>query len=102
MHNCALLYRTANLLAGLNLNIPANTREYFRLTDFWTTLYICGHVIPWAANFTEGKSLCTQPDFRYGDFGPIGMFNLGIYNDDVIIILIIWWWRTLEHVLDTV
>jgi hypothetical protein len=35
-----LRYRPTNLLAGLNLNIPVNTREYFRLTDFWVTLYI--------------------------------------------------------------
>jgi hypothetical protein len=26
-------------LAGLNLNIPVTTREYFRLTYFWATLY---------------------------------------------------------------
>jgi hypothetical protein len=28
-----------NRLAVLNLNIPVNTREYFRLTDVWPTLY---------------------------------------------------------------
>jgi hypothetical protein len=35
-----LWYRSANWLAGLNLNIPANKREGFRLTDFWATLYL--------------------------------------------------------------
>jgi hypothetical protein len=29
-----LFYSSTNLLAGLNLNIPVNTRERFRLTDF--------------------------------------------------------------------
>jgi hypothetical protein len=30
-----------NWMAGLNLNIPVNTREYFKFTDIWTILYIC-------------------------------------------------------------
>jgi hypothetical protein len=34
-----MLYRSTNLLARLNLNIPVNTSKYFRLTDFWATLY---------------------------------------------------------------
>jgi hypothetical protein len=29
--------RSTNCVAGLNLNIPVNTRECFRLTDFWVT-----------------------------------------------------------------
>jgi hypothetical protein len=32
--------RSTNSLAGLNLNIAGEVREYFRLTDFWVTLYI--------------------------------------------------------------
>jgi hypothetical protein len=36
----ALWYRCTNWEAGLNPSIPVNMREYFRLTDFWTTLYI--------------------------------------------------------------
>jgi hypothetical protein len=35
-----LWYRSTNRLAGLNLNIPVNTKECFRLTDFWDTLYL--------------------------------------------------------------
>jgi hypothetical protein len=39
-------YRSSNRRAGLNLNIPVNTRECFRSTDFWTTVYfdkeLCG------------------------------------------------------------
>jgi hypothetical protein len=27
------------LLSDLNLNIPVNTRDWFMLTEFWTTLY---------------------------------------------------------------
>jgi hypothetical protein len=34
-----LCYRPRNLLAGLYLNMPVSTREYFGLTDFWATLY---------------------------------------------------------------
>jgi hypothetical protein len=30
---------STNLLAGLNLNVLVNTKEYFRLSDFWVTLY---------------------------------------------------------------
>jgi hypothetical protein len=30
---------STNWLAGLYGNFAANTREYFRLTDFWATLY---------------------------------------------------------------
>jgi hypothetical protein len=36
----ALLYRSTNWLAGLNVNIPVNTKESFRLIDFLGTLYI--------------------------------------------------------------
>jgi hypothetical protein len=32
--------RSTNWSSGLNLNISINTREYFRLTNFWATLYI--------------------------------------------------------------
>jgi hypothetical protein len=28
-----------NVVVGLNLNIPVNTKDYFRLTDFWA-IYI--------------------------------------------------------------
>jgi hypothetical protein len=35
-----LWYCSINWLAGLNLNIPVKKSEYFRLTDFWATLYI--------------------------------------------------------------
>jgi hypothetical protein len=34
-----LWYRSTNRLAGLNLNILVNTRECFKLTDFWAALY---------------------------------------------------------------
>jgi hypothetical protein len=37
-----LSYSSTNWLAGLNLNIPLLAREIFRLTDFWTTMYISG------------------------------------------------------------
>jgi hypothetical protein len=35
-----LRYRSTDWLAGLNLNIPVNMRECFKLPDFWPTLYI--------------------------------------------------------------
>jgi hypothetical protein len=35
-----LWYRSENVLTGLILKIPVNMREYFRLTDFRSTLYI--------------------------------------------------------------
>jgi hypothetical protein len=34
-----LRYCSVSCLAGLNLNIFVNTREYFRLTYFWAPLY---------------------------------------------------------------
>jgi hypothetical protein len=34
-----LWYRCTNWLVGLNLNIPVNARECFRLTDVWATLH---------------------------------------------------------------
>jgi hypothetical protein len=33
-------YRSTIWLAGLNLNMTNNTKEYFRLTGFWASLYI--------------------------------------------------------------
>jgi hypothetical protein len=35
-----LWYRSAYGLVNLNLNIPVNTGEYVKLTEFWTALYI--------------------------------------------------------------
>jgi hypothetical protein len=35
-----VVYRSINWLAGLNLNIPANMRECYKFSEFWTTLYI--------------------------------------------------------------
>jgi hypothetical protein len=35
-----LWYRSTNLLAGLILNIPGNTRERLKLTEFWASLYL--------------------------------------------------------------
>jgi hypothetical protein len=34
-------YYSTNWVSCLCLNIPVNTRECFRLTEFWATLYIC-------------------------------------------------------------
>lgn len=36
----ALWYRFINWLTGLNLNNPIKKRQYFRLSNFWATLYI--------------------------------------------------------------
>jgi hypothetical protein len=33
----ALMIPLRESTGRLNLNIPVNAREYFRLTDFWTT-----------------------------------------------------------------
>jgi hypothetical protein len=35
-----LWHRSINWLVRWNPNVPVNMREYFRLTDFWVTLYI--------------------------------------------------------------
>jgi hypothetical protein len=35
----ALWCRSTNWLAGLNLNIPVNAKECWRLTDFWATMH---------------------------------------------------------------
>jgi hypothetical protein len=42
-----LSYRSTKGVADLNLNMRVDTREYFRFTDFWTTLYLrrCTNVI---------------------------------------------------------
>jgi hypothetical protein len=42
MFNAQLItpwYRSTNWLIGLNLNISIDTRECFRLIDYWATLY---------------------------------------------------------------
>jgi hypothetical protein len=37
--NLQKLFEMRSSMFSLNLNIPANTKECFKLTDFWTTLY---------------------------------------------------------------
>jgi hypothetical protein len=50
-----LRYRSANLLSGLTLNIPVNTRKCFKSTEFWTTLYNGKPLITIAKDFQEDR-----------------------------------------------
>jgi hypothetical protein len=40
LHVQRTTHSSKNRLAGLNVNIPVNVNEYFRLTDFWAILYM--------------------------------------------------------------
>jgi hypothetical protein len=44
-------------LAGLNMNIPVNTTECFRLTDFWATMYVLPLIGKWRKQ--KGKNMNT-------------------------------------------
>jgi hypothetical protein len=60
MFTAQLWHRSTNWLVGLNLKSSINTRKYFRLNDFWGTLYID----PTTFFNTKNSSFLPQNIFR--------------------------------------